>query len=81
MYALIFTTIAIYVWLTSIGVLAARLYVIKNLYETRFGVRLSTTLLHIALILLVSGLISIRLIPFARLFVDTLEDALIRLLR
>jgi hypothetical protein len=79
MYALIFNTIAIYLWLSAIGVLAGRLYVIKNLYEERYGVKVSTRLLQIALVLLVSGLMAVRLAPFARHFVDTLIDALIRL--
>jgi hypothetical protein len=81
MYASIFTSIAIYLWLTAIVVLAARLYLIKNFYETRFAARACARLLQLALLLLVSGLISIWLTPYARFFVDTFEDALIRFIR
>jgi hypothetical protein len=81
MYALIFTAIAIYLWLSAIGVLVVRLHVIKNFSDSRSGARLSITLLEIAVVLLVSGWISVRLIPVARYFVDTIEDALIRLVR
>jgi hypothetical protein len=81
MYALIFNAIAIYLWISSIGVLVGRLYVIQNFYETRLGERLSTTLLQIAIMLMLLGLLSVWLIPYARLFVDTFTDALIRLVR
>ena len=81
MFGLIFKSIAIYLWLTSIGILLWCLYIIRNYYETRPGASVSARMLQIALILLVAGMIAVQLGPYVREVVDTIADALIRLVR
>ena len=81
MFGVIFRSIAIYLWLTCIGILLWRLYVIRNFYETRPGAIVSARMLQIALILLVAGMIAVQLGPYVREVVDTVADALIRLVR
>jgi len=81
MFRLIFESIAIYLWLTCIGILVWRLYIIRNYYETRPGARVAARMLQIALILLISGMIAVQLGPYVREVADSIADALIRLVR